>query len=82
MIPKADFMDAGIMIEIEKGIPMPARKYFGRNPIYPFREMKIGDSFFAKSLGCRVRASKFGKQTGRKFESRVENKGFRVWRTA
>lgn len=40
------------MIEIESGIPIPARGSGGGDPksgrkaIYPFRDMAVGDSFF------------------------------------
>ena len=35
------------MLEIEKGIPMPDKKY-GRHLKYPFKEMEITDSFIVE----------------------------------
>lgn len=69
-------------IEITKGVPAPR----GRKSKYPFREMEIGDSFFAPGSsvigihGCarRHRPMKFT------CRSVVENgiAGIRVWRIA
>ena len=75
-------------VKIESGVPMPQAG--GREIIWPFREMKVGDSFFAEgkptsSFGgsisfCR-KTSGYEKW---KFACRtvVENgvKGCRVWR--
>lgn len=69
-------------IEITKGLPTPR----GRRAKYPFREMEVGDSFFAPGSsvigihGCarRHRPMKFT------CRSLVENgvAGIRVWRIA
>lgn len=70
------------VIEINKGLPTPR----GRKTKYPFREMEVGDSFFAPGSsvigihGCarRHRPMKFT------CRSMVENgvAGIRVWRIA
>lgn len=70
------------VIEINRGLPPPR----GRRSKYPFREMEIGDSFFAPGSsvigihGCarRHRPMKFT------CRSLVENgiAGIRVWRIA
>lgn len=70
------------VIEINKGLPTPR----GRKTKYPFREMDVGDSFFAPGSsvigihGCarRHRPMKFT------CRSMVENgvAGIRVWRIA
>lgn len=70
------------VIEINRGLPAPR----GRKSKYPFREMEIGDSFFAPGSsvigihGCarRHRPMKFT------CRSVVENgvAGIRVWRIA
>ena len=74
------------MIKIETGIPVPSN--ITRKSKYPFKEMKIGESFFltdktdpekarkkvsaAATMFCREKACKFKTQT---FET-----GVRVWR--
>lgn len=70
------------VIEITKGMPTPR----GRRSKYPFRDMEVGDSFFAPGSsvigihGCarRHRPMKFT------CRSMVENgvAGIRVWRIA
>jgi hypothetical protein len=74
------------MIKIETGIPVPSN--ITRKSKYPFKEMKIGESFFltdkidpektrkkvsaAATMFCREKACRFKTQT---FET-----GVRVWR--
>lgn len=71
------------MIAIDKKIPIPnADRSRGRKPIYPFRDMAVGDSFLAPakkynsvaSIACRRHLPK--EFTIRKITSEL----IRVWR--
>ena len=62
-------------------IPKPSRKVVK----YPFREMKIGDSFFVDSEGRRGKAHQAAKMFRSrnkeyKFLVEYENNGIRIWR--
>lgn len=68
--------------KIEKGVPMPKL----RNK-YPFRQMEVGDSVYipnshAAASKSSYAAYDFQKRTGRKFISRKEGDGIRIWRIA
>lgn len=67
---------------IEKGVPVPPRKY--RTRVYPFSDMEVGDSFKLddrkKSVECA--ASYYGRRNGKKFACRKDGDGVRVWRIA
>lgn len=68
------------MIEIERGIPMP-QKVRGRDAKYPWEKMEVGDSFFVqgrKTFGNQ--ASTRSLKDGKKYTTRKENGGVRVWR--
>lgn len=71
--------------KIEKGIPQPARSG-GRYSKYPFREMKVGDSFLAETSDASVIRSNVAvfsrRNPGYKFSTRKEGTGIRVWRIA
>lgn len=81
-----------MMIEIEKNVPIPARKSSVRNKKYPFELMEVGDSFFVpersvKTFGSTVSAA--ARRTGYKFATRQTAEhgqfgerveGVRVWR--
>lgn len=71
-------------IQIDKNVPLPESPRRGRNAIYPWRELGVGDSFFVadprdsgvlRNLVCIT-----GKRLNRKFTCRKEPGGFRVWR--
>ena len=76
--------------KIEKGIPLAPKTQLRRSR-YPFSQMEVGDSFFVPveadvELGLlhhRVHscASYMGKRLGRKFTTRSNETGVRVWRT-
>lgn len=68
------------MIKIEKGKPITAIQGRGRKPLYPWAQMKIGDSFFAKVRN--IGKSRFNAQIkyNAKFITRKEKGGLRVWR--
>lgn len=66
-------------MEIEKNVPPPRKG--GK---YPFRTMAVGDSFFIEyKLGnsARAMAAKISRTTDRKFTSRIDGEGYRIWRT-
>ena len=70
------------MFQIEKNVPIPPRREYKTK--YPWDEMDVGDSFYVPntksgSIACGVyRASK--RFEGKKFISRSEAGGIRVWR--
>lgn len=69
-------------LKIEKGIPMPDKRHYRKNPIMDaIKKMEIGDSVLMerKSVnGMGYRAVKLGYQ----FSTRKEGEGaVRVWRT-
>lgn len=81
--------------EIEDNIPAPrvspGRKIRGgppRNPKgappkYPFKDMKVGQSFLVagdSAVSARASASSHGKRYGTDFASRGEGEGIRIWR--
>ena len=70
-------------MKIEKNIPVPTSSARSR---YAFADMEVGDSVFfadepkgSQSLPV-VAARSYGSRTGRKFVSRTEGTGVRVWR--
>lgn len=71
--------------KIETNVPVPPLSG-GARPKYPFREMKIGDSFFAsnedaKVISVRVSAHTFGRRNKEyRFTVVKESGGCRVWR--
>ena len=71
-------VEAGIIYEIDKDIPIPA----GGNK-YPFAIMEIGDSIFvpADAGGSpRQAAYKAGYKYDRKFFAKIIGSGIRIWR--
>jgi len=76
------------MIRIDKNVPLPPlqkpRQAKGREPIYPWRAMGVGDSFFTTTKNVANRISDMGNRLNMKFatETRLENgeSGIRVWR--
>lgn len=73
-------------IKIERGIPMPPKGIGGpgRPRMYPWDDMKVGDSFFVPSIRSSANiASSKGiamKRTGFAFSTRSVEGGVRVWR--
>ena len=68
-----------IPIESDRAMPAP------RNSKYPFRSMKIGDSFFVADNSGRVRSTACvfaARNPDYKFSTRQENGGYRVWRVS
>lgn len=77
------------MYQIEKGIEVPAKKILaGRNSVYPFATMEVGDSFFVPQVdgkpktdgSIRSAARQVAKKLGFKFTVRRVDGGFRCWR--
>ena len=75
-------MDNGMM-KIDKHVPMP-RDTRGTKPKYPWRLMKIGDSFFTPIKPVNLTNQKYMAQlrTGYKFSWQAVKGGTRVWRVA
>lgn len=70
--------------KVESGIPMPApNKRTHRKTKYPWRQMKIGQSFFVpnvKSGAMAGRCSNAFRYGFGKFQTRTVKGGCRVWR--
>lgn len=75
------------MIEINKGVPMPA--IAGGRKIYPFGAMEIGESFFVPGVKSKKVSAAAGAYQGRhgnlkKFSTRTVTEngvlGVRCWR--
>lgn len=68
--------------KIKKGIPIPPRNT-GRKSMYPFAEMRIGDSFAVmanKARSVSAASQHFGKLHKQKFICRRIDGGYRCWR--
>lgn len=69
---------------IESDVVMPEREWgTGRKPIYPFGQMKVGDSFMLpKKLNKKVMSASnyFGRRNGKKFSVLKVKGGYRCWR--
>ena len=63
------------MIKVEKGIPIP-----GPREKYPWKKLKIGESFFIDSKYGYSIAYTTGKRHKLKIAIRKEKQGYRVWR--
>jgi hypothetical protein len=72
----------GPSVEIDRDVPPPTDGQ--RHPRFPWRKLKIGDSFFCQVKPAHIRSytHQAGKATGRRFTWRKENAGVRVWRIA
>lgn len=66
-------------IEIDKDVLLP-RKRLGRKPIYPWREMKVGDSFFVDGGRPSGPLNNMQKAGVGKFQTKKEGNGYRIWR--
>lgn len=75
-------------IQIEKGVPIPGN--VTRKTKYPFREMKVGESFFINDKidpertrkKIAAAASMFSRDKEYKFKTQVFEGGVRTWRIA
>lgn len=70
-------------IKIDKDIPVPPLRR-GNESKYPLGSLEVGESFFVNaSQGKLASASvQHGKRHNKKFTTRSENGGTRVWRIA
>jgi hypothetical protein len=66
-------------IKIERGVPLPEKR--GLYNKYPFKQMKVGDSFIVP-IDARIyaAASWAGTRNGMKFSTRKNGTCIRVWR--
>lgn len=69
------------MFEIESNVPMPEPSR-GRRPIYPFGQMRVGDSVLVPDKRAVSAAHLHGTRNGMKFTSLKGPDGYRVWRIA
>lgn len=80
-------------IKIDKGVPIPKPRLGsgGRPEKYPWMRMEVGDSFYVAAGGRTLDAAQAGvsglaigaaKRLGRKYTTRREGAGVRVWRIA
>lgn len=72
------------MIQAEKGIPYPGTRSQGRVPAYPWRTMKVGESFPIKLALSSARSTAFHATRrvnhGTEFRAAVLKGKVRVWR--
>ncbi len=72
------------MFLIEKNIPLPRKGANRTQVLYPFHKMEVGDSFFAPNAMQSKITTAYNhfrkKHAQRKFTTRQENGGTRVWR--
>lgn len=69
-------------VKVERGIPIP-HATVGRHPKWPWKQMRVGDSFLipgAKERSASSMAGHAGKVNGMKFVVRTVAGGVRVWR--
>lgn len=79
-----------MLYEIESDVPIPAVRSSGRAPKYPFRTLRVGESFFEGNMKEVPRlqraAAAYAKRANIKLLTRrVEEEGtpgLRVWRIA
>lgn len=77
------------MIPVETGVPIPPagikRKQRKPKGVYPWKHMKVGDSFLVpdREVGAmNSAATQYANRTGTKYVVRALDDGVRVWRTA
>lgn len=72
------------MIQIEKNVPISRVPRLGRNALYPWQDMKVGDSFFVPGYTTKTfgRTAAAGVRYGMTFSVRTQDGGVRVWRVA
>lgn len=69
------------MVQIEKNIPFPDPSP-GRRSKYPWRELKVGDSFAydGPAVNAQSAATYYTNKTNKTFRARKHNGSTRVWR--
>ena len=79
------------MFEIENNVPLPPLRYGNNHSKYPWREMKVGDSFHVPprrpdqsaaqvQAAMAATASGAGKRLKARYTVRQEGDGVRIWR--
>jgi len=72
------------MLKIENLIPIP--EMLGTNQIYPFKDMKVGDSIFIENANHNHKAVSAAKmhfwRTDKKMTAKTIDGGVRIWRIA
>jgi hypothetical protein len=72
------------MFTIDKGIVVPEKTANGKAPIYPFKKMQKGDSFFvpdsAEMEKVKGAAYSYARFHNLEFSARKETGGMRIWR--
>lgn len=69
--------------KIERGIPIPPRNRGTRDPKYPFRDLRVGDSFYVpnKKVQDLSRVAQYwAHKDNTKFSFRSIDDGVRCWR--
>ena len=69
------------MVKIEKGVPAPEERKQRKR--YPFHQMDVGDSVLIShgdAMSARVSARYHGTRYSKKFTSKKEDDGVRIWR--
>lgn len=70
---------------IEKNVPLPSPQRAGRPAKYPWREMRVGDSFVIDkpTQQAATRGREAGRSLGMKFSCRkIDANHTRIWRVA
>lgn len=72
-------------IRIDKDIPAPQDMRQGNKEHYPFSQLEVGESFFASNAEYdpkRVRQATYAasKRHNKRFRTRTNRHGIRVWR--
>lgn len=70
-------------IKIDKKVPLPQPRSSSKR--YPLADMKVGDSFWVPAEevnSARSAASQHGARNNKKFTTRAEDDGLRVWRVS
>ena len=85
-----------MLISVESGVPLPppfrqpATRRYGSRPVYPWKAMKVGDSFFVAAAPESVNriqtqlaalARRRWEAVGSLYTTRIVDGGVRVWRT-
>ena len=68
------------MLKIERDVALPPAR--SRVRLFPFPDMRPGDSFLVENSGTVVRAaaSRYARKNGMRFVTRRVEGGVRVWR--
>lgn len=65
-------------IKIERRVPIPKIATEAHNAVYPWRQMRIGDSFFTRNTTTNMHTA--ARWAGISIKVRSEGNGRRIWR--